>query len=163
MSDHYCCKRCGLRYDDCRCVTQPLNPVVRATEAKIPGQRKPKASPRTIHPKVFSSVRIEVRPASSINAVATSDVSNSTWPLPDKDDPGEYFLRLVARNGRTLFHSEVYQGGASKAMKRAQALVDSWEAQAVLVNVYYALDLDQGFPSVQWAMFSKRKPQLFSH
>jgi hypothetical protein len=19
MSDHYCCKRCGLRYDDCRC------------------------------------------------------------------------------------------------------------------------------------------------
>lgn len=19
MSDHYCCRRCGLRYDDCRC------------------------------------------------------------------------------------------------------------------------------------------------
>lgn len=24
MSDHYCCKRCGLRYDDCRC--EPLPP-----------------------------------------------------------------------------------------------------------------------------------------
>lgn len=163
MSDHYCCKRCGLRYDDCRCVAQPLNPVVRAVEAKITGQRKPKATEKTLHPMQFCSVRIEVRPASSMNAVATSDVSNSTWPLPEKDDPGEYFLRLVARNGRVLFHSEVYSGGASKAMKRAQALVDSWYSQEVLCNVYYALDLDQGFPSVQWSLRNGCKPQLFSH
>jgi len=23
MSDHYCCKRCGLRYDDCKCKPPP--------------------------------------------------------------------------------------------------------------------------------------------
>lgn len=28
MSDHYCCKNCGLRYDDCRCTT-PTGRVAR--------------------------------------------------------------------------------------------------------------------------------------
>jgi predicted nucleic acid-binding Zn-ribbon protein len=25
MSDHYCCKRCGLRYDECRCGPLKMN------------------------------------------------------------------------------------------------------------------------------------------
>lgn len=35
MSDHYCCKRCGLRYDDCRCP-----PLTLADDSRMPkGQR----------------------------------------------------------------------------------------------------------------------------
>lgn len=30
MSDHYCCKRCGLRYDECQCL-----PVVQKVAARL--------------------------------------------------------------------------------------------------------------------------------
>jgi len=33
MSDHYCCKRCGLRYDDCRCPAHTEAP--RMVEQKV--------------------------------------------------------------------------------------------------------------------------------
>lgn len=35
MSDHYCCKGCGLRYDDCRCP-----PVVSPQPAKLAKPKK---------------------------------------------------------------------------------------------------------------------------
>lgn len=39
MSDHYCCKRCGLRYDDCRCGT--VVPSTPKAEAFAPAPAGP--------------------------------------------------------------------------------------------------------------------------
>lgn len=38
MGDHYCCKRCGLRYDDCRC---RWSEELQATEYKIVAAPQP--------------------------------------------------------------------------------------------------------------------------
>lgn len=38
MSDHYCCKQCGLRWDDCSCgVTKPITTVNESGPAKSAG------------------------------------------------------------------------------------------------------------------------------
>lgn len=39
MSDHYCCKTCGLRYDDCKC--RPTTSVGRAKTGLILPQKNP--------------------------------------------------------------------------------------------------------------------------
>jgi uncharacterized protein YegP (UPF0339 family) len=105
-------------------------------------KRPPVKDVRAKHPSEFCSVRLEIVPVKAGSSKRS----------------GTHYLRLVGRNGKILFHSESYSGGVSKSKLKAQALVDSWCAQEVLLNVFETGDLDEGSPSTQWVLSNGRKP-----
>ena len=117
---HYCCKRCGQRYEHCKCLpisqlqssgnSTPETDLTRAS-------KKPSKVDHAYEKNLFfsgcRSVYAEVVPQKS--STGTNEVRLSP----------PYFYRLVSSNGQTLLVSEAYCGGANKALRALQNLVNA--------------------------------------
>jgi len=128
---HYCCKRCGLRYDDCSCgplpaPAAPVNPLI----------VRPKL------PKRSAFVLPSLRTDNKMNAKATAQTKVAKPPKstryyfeafegPNKD----WYLRTKSPNGNKISVSEGYVGAKSKIKRAAQSVVNGFAIPVARLNI----------------------------
>lgn len=131
---HYCCKRCGQRYERCSCrfdakPTEASSSASGKSASKLKKERPTKARMKEFL-KGYSKIRIEVFPQSLTEGAHFEKAS---------DVP--HYYRVVAQNGQTLLTSEAYAGGARKALRAVRNFVIASGIPRIEVRVLGAGDL----------------------
>lgn len=114
---HYCCKRCGQRYERCTCRFDEAKASTDSTPAKKPASKRKNGLPSKEALKKF----FRDCPAIRIEIFSQNRMSWNTTGTRPSEHP--HYYRVVAQNGNTLLTSESYAGGARKALRAARNFI----------------------------------------
>lgn len=111
---HYCCKRCGQRYERCSCHfdAKPTEAPSFATGKSTSKLKKERQERMKEFLKGYPKIRIEVFPQSLTGGARFEKASDAL-----------HYYRVVAQNGQTLLTSEAYIGGSRKALRAVRNFV----------------------------------------